>query len=321
MQRKQSTEHPNALNAIARKLTTIEKDDLIKIFKKSPHMLSNIAGAACKEHPNALNAIAEQLKQVTSEDLIEIVEKSPYTLSNIARAAVKGSPHLFQTFLQLFIKEHGLFKLHMNSIQRFQAPESCLPVERIIFNNLKECESFDLCSDKSIIRLNAVSSMVIPYLLEHGLVPPSWVDVYKRNVDKQTYLRMKKIETLINEVNGETFMTQTEELDRQDVTKAVGNTYIQMCLNKVIKYLFEAEVMDDIKKQYHLTHEFSFRKDLMDALGLLIKFRVSDMNDANKLISDIADNLNNLNLRALKAYVTKRIEALPDHGSGAKSGE
>ena len=210
--------HPNALNAIAEQLKQITSENLIKIVKKSPHTLANIAGAACNGHTKALNALENQLKQITSENLSQIFKDSPHTLRHIALAAVKGSPHLFQTFLQLFIKDHGLFKPIVNKIDS-KHPETCLPVERIIFNYLKFYESFDLSSRESIIRLNDASSMALPYLLEHGLVPQDRVDEYQGKVNDMAYLKMKKAELLVGEITGSTFMTQKAFLNSIDPTE------------------------------------------------------------------------------------------------------
>ena len=90
----------------------------------------------------------------------------------------------------------------------------------------------------------------------------------------------------------------------------------------MIDYLFDAERMDATKREYHLNHESSFRDDLMDCLRLLIRFKGNKyMDAADQLISIIEDNLNKFTLESFKSYVNTQIEALSDHGSGAKSAE
>lgn len=40
--------NPAALNAISEKLQAFSKEELLGIFKNSPHTLNNIAGASCQ---------------------------------------------------------------------------------------------------------------------------------------------------------------------------------------------------------------------------------------------------------------------------------
>ena len=101
------------------------------------------------------------------------------------------------------------------------------------------------------------------------------------------YLKMRKAARLVDEITSGTFLEQKEELDRQDETKESKKKYIQGLLNEVIDHLFEIKTLDATKKDYHLDHKSSFREELMDCLSLLIKSRVSDMNDADKLISKV----------------------------------
>ena len=84
---------PEALNAIAEQLKQVKSENLIEIFKKSPHTLRDIAEAAWKVHPNALNALAGKLTTIEKDDLIKIFKDSPHTLNNIAVAACKEHPN------------------------------------------------------------------------------------------------------------------------------------------------------------------------------------------------------------------------------------
>jgi len=299
--------HPKALNAIAGKLKGIPSEQWIEMLNNSPHLVTNIAGAACKGHPKALNAIAVKLGEIPSEQWIKMLNDSPHLVNNITEAACNGSPHLFQTFLRLFIKGLALFKPIVNNIGS-QLPEPCLPVVRTIFEYLKAPESVDLSSPESIFRLNNISPMAIPYLLEHGLVPPNLVEKYQINVRDEAYKRIIKVNALVDQILGDTLMTQMNILNEDEPTGTAKNKYIKILLKQVINYLFKVKIMDATKKEYHLNHEFSYEKDLIDCIRLLIRFRVRDFNAADLLITTIVNEWRSHTRDSLIAYVDTKIE-------------